>query len=811
MNYTTKTDLESIILNARAQSRVETLLRKTQVERYPISVERVHLITESWEKTRGQPTIVRLAEAFSHLVDKMTIFIEDGELIVGNGASKPMGLEIEPFMGPFSVEDLKTLEREGFIEVDEKELPEIEALSDYWKNDNLQHRIGQVLDNNRLWSFAQTGILLPPFRKKEEGIGGWAQAGIGMGVNRWIGVVDYEKVLNNGLESIIQEARIELDKIEFLNTDDTIKKAHFLKAVIISFQAVIRLANRFAELASAMAVCETDIVRQRELKEIAEICRRVPAFPARTFREALQSFWFIFLVVQESTASVGRFDQYMYPFYKKDIEEGKLTCAEALELLQLLRIKDMQLISTPLRSVKRQQYTGFAKWHNFIIGGVTSDGQDATNDMTYLLLEAARRTRTPHHTITLRVHEGTPEELIIKALEVVKTGIGMPAFLGDKSYIEWLLTRGVPLELAREYVVAGCIEVSLPARSRQPKCTFFVPPKVLEVFMNGGIDPRTCHNIGPFNVDLETFKTFDEFVNSFKQYLTHFIKLSAELINVDIACAIDYASPIDSGLMEGALIEGKNLMERRMIYENGGAISLCGMVNVVDSLAAIKKLVFEEKKTTLKRLKEALDANWEGYEDLRKLCLMAPKYGNDSEYVDSIAADMYGFYAQTVPHFKTVFGGQFIPAAISITSQWAGGSITGATPDGRYAGEVLADGGVSPMRGRDSNGPTAVIKSASKIDQVRFQSVLMNMKFHPSVFDKVEDLKKLASLIKIYFSLNGKHMQFNVVNKETLLEAQKQPEKYRDLVVRVAGFSAYFVQLSKQVQDEIIARTELNI
>jgi formate C-acetyltransferase len=248
-----------------------------------------------------------------------------------------------------------------------------------------------------------------------------------------------------------------------------------------------------------------------------------------------------------------------------------------------------------------------------------------------------------------------------------------------------------------------------------------------------------------------------------------------------------------------------------MPYENGAGMSLCGMVNVADSLAVIKKLVFEEKKLNLKQLKEALQANWEGYEAWHKMCLTAPKYGNDDDYVDTIVTDLYSFYAETLPTINTVYGEKFIPVAISITSQWAGGAITGATPDGRYAGEVLADGGASSMRGRDTNGPTATIRSASKIDQVRFQSVLMNMKFHPSALKSTEDLKKLAALIKTYFSLGGKHLQFNVVSRETLLDAQKDPDNYRDLVVRVAGFSTYFIQLSTQIQDEIIARTELSI
>jgi pyruvate-formate lyase len=686
-------DLDEIGLGERAQTRLEKLLKNIHVERYPLCTERIRLITQSWEQTKDEPMILRLAKAFAHLVENMTTFIDDGELIVGNGASRLMGLEIEPFMGPFSEEGLKSLEQEGFIEVDEADWPEIRKLASYWKERNLQYRIGQLLEDKRLWPFAQTGVLLPPFKKKEEGIGGWAQAGIGMGVNRWIGVVDFQKVLNHGLNHLIGEAEEELNLIRFTDTVDTVNKAHFLQAVIISLKAVIHLANRFADLATEMASKEGDQVRKAELLRIAQTCRWVPANPARSFYEAMQSFWFIFLVVQQGTASVGRFDQYMYPFYEKDIKEGKISEAEVLELLQLLRIKDMRLINTPLRGAKRQQYTGFAKWHNFTIGGVTPDGGDASNRFTYLILEAAKRTRTPHHTITLRVHDGTPKELMIEALEVVKTGVGMPAFIGDKSYTEWLLSRGVPLELARDYVMAGCVEVSLPGHSRQPKCTFFVPPKVLEIFMNNGLDPRTSLEVGPFKDNLENFENFDDFVSAFKEYLVHFINLAAELINVDIACAIDYASPIDSALMADAVKEGKSFMERRMLYENGGGMSLCGMINVVDSLAAIKKLVFEEKKITMAQLKEALKANWEGYDELRRLCLAAPKYGNDDDYVDSIAMDLYRFYAETVPMIKTVYGEKFIPVAISITSQWAGGTITGATPDGRYASEVLADGG----------------------------------------------------------------------------------------------------------------------
>jgi formate C-acetyltransferase len=719
-------------------------------------------------------------------------------------------MELDPLWGPISEDELKKMEEEGFVEISEEAWRDVRELSPYWKKQNLQYKIGQILRlDERLWSFARTGILLPPLKDKYEGIGGFAIGGISIGVNRWIGVIDFGSVLNAGLNELIRRAERELSTIRFLNSQKAIKKAEFLEAVMISLNAIIRLAHRYAKLAEELAAKEADPVRRGELERIAEACRWVPANPARNFHEAMQSFWLTYLVCNPSpTLGIGRFDQYMYPFYKRDKEAGRITDEEVLALLAELRIKDMELISTPIREVKRQQYAGLAKWHNMVIGGVTPDGRDATNELTYLVLEAIKYVRTPHHTVTLRVHDDTPDELMIKALEVVKLGLGMPAFIGDKSYIDFLVSQGVPLEVARDYCVAGCIEATIPARSRQSKCTFFVLPKVLEILLNNGVDPRTGLKLGPFEVNLDNIKGFDDFLGLFKKYLSYFIGLAAELINIDLAKTTELAPPVDSALLADALTSGENLMERQVLYENLGAISSCGMINVVDSLAAIKKLVFEEGRVTLSQLRDALAANWRGYEDLRKMFLSAPKYGNDDDYVDSIAADLYIFFADEVSKYRTINGGRWVPGGISISSMWAGGAITGATPDGRFAGEVLADGAASPMRGRDVNGPTAVIKSASKIPQQRFQSFLLNMKFHPSALKTTEDLRKLAILIKTYFKLGGKHVQFNVVSRETLIEAQKHPENYRDLIVRVAGYSAHFIELAKPVQDEIIKRTE---
>jgi pyruvate formate-lyase/glycerol dehydratase family glycyl radical enzyme len=790
--------------------RIQKLRERLHVERYPLSIEKIRLVTETFRQTEGEPQILRRAKALANVLDHITIFIEDGELIVGNTASKPMALEVDYDYGTWSQEEIDGLKEEGYA-ISQEDEAELRALNEYWDGKTLVGRSGQIFDDERLWPFLQSGVVLPPWKSKREGSGGgYAQGGMGLGPGFYLWGFDFAKVINGGLNKILEEAEEELRNTRFTSAD-SVKKAHFLKSVIIAHQAVIRFANRFADLAEEMAAKEKDPTRKKDLEKIAETCRWVPANPARTFYEALQSFWFMFLMITPcTTAAAGRFDQYMYPFYKKDIGEGKITHDEVLELLMCLRIKDMQWNRTSGK-INRQKNAGMAKWHNWTIAGVTSDGKDATNELSYLILEAAKGCPTPHHTITVRVHEGTPEALMLKALEVVRTGIGMPAFISDKSYIEYLLSQGVPLDLARDYIMSGCLDVNIVGQSRIVSYGMFIVPLVFHIFMHNGVDPNTGNQLGPRTGDLESFGSFDDLMRAFKEQLAYFMGLAAERNNVEMQVARElYPDPVRSSLMVDAIKEGKDLLDRTMPFENGAVLNPIGMINVADSLAAIKKLVFDEKKVTMKQLKAALAANWQGngYSEMRKMFLAAPKYGNDEDYVDSIAKELYQFWAETAVTFDTIYGGTHKPTAISISSQWPGGALTGATPDGRYAGECLADGTMSPMRGRDTRGPTAVIKSAISIDQVPYQATLLNMKFHPSALKSTEDLKKLSDLIRTYFSFGGKHVQFNIVNRETLLDAQKHPENHRDLVVRVAGYSAYFVQLGKVVQDEIIGRTE---
>jgi pyruvate formate-lyase/glycerol dehydratase family glycyl radical enzyme len=789
--------------------RVEKLRNRLHVGRYPICTEKARLVVESYRQTEGEPQIVRRAKATAHYLDHKTIFIEDDELIVGNVACKPMGMEAGS-MGPtWPEEDIQDL-RKGTLSISDEDVDLLRSLDSYWKNKGrtLDERQGQFYDDERLWPFIQSGILCPPWQNRTEGRGtGAAGVGWGLGLGLSLIVPDYAKVLNDGLVKLIDAAKYELKQLRF-GDGDAIKKADFLKSVLIALPAIIRTAERFAALAREKAAREADPIRKMELEKIAETCLYVPAYPARSFYEAMQSFWFIWLMVAGGATPGGRFDQFMLPFFRKDKKEGRINDSEVLELLELLRIKVMQLNFVGGGKTQREKWAGMARWNNWVIGGVTPDGEDATNELSYLILEAAKSCRTPHHTITLRVHEGTPEALMLKALEVVKTGIGMPAFIGDKSYIDYLVHQGVPLREARDYALAGCIDVNLPGKSRINAFGMFIVPRVLEIALNNGFDPRTGKQLGPKTGEFESFETFDEFKKAFKSQLTYFMGLTVEEHNILLEAQRElFPDVVHSVLMADALKVGRDALDRVLPFENASALNPVGMINAADSLAAIQKLVYEEKKVTATELKAALAANWEGngFSEMRKLFRAAPKFGNGNPYVDSVAADLYKFWADTASTFPSVWGGNVKPTSISITAHAPGGALTGATPDGRCAGETLADGSMSPAQSRDTHGPTGVIRSALAIDQIQYQGTLLNMKFHPSALQKAEDLKKLSHLIRTYLNGGGKHIQFNVIDKQTLVDAQKHPG---DLVIRVAGYSAYFVDLTKPVQDEIIQRTE---
>jgi formate C-acetyltransferase len=621
-------------------------------------------------------------------------------------------------------------------------------------------------------------------------------------------VPDFGKVVHEGLGKVVSDAEEELKNLRYVDAD-SVYKADFLKATLTAFPAIIRLAKRFSDLALKMAGEETDEKRKKELEVIAETCNRVPEHPARTFREGIQSFFFYWIMTASGTTPGGRFDQYMYPLYKEDIEKGRLNDEEALELFECLRLKIMQLNFVGGGKGQREKWAGMARWHNFIIGGCDKNGRDATNPLSYLLLEAARDCQTPHPTLTVRVSQNTPKEFMLKALEVVKTGIGMPSFISEDSYLKFLVGEGVPIEEAREFAIAGCLDVQLPGKSRNNAFGMFIVPMVLELALNNGMDPKTGELLGVETGNFEDFKTYDEFLDAFKIQLRHIMGEISEEHNILLIAQRDaFPDVVHSALLDNGIKLGKDGLNRQMLFENGSAINMVGMCNTVDSLAAIKKLVFDEKLVAAHELKAALAANWEGYEKIHKLCLESPKFGNNDPYVDMIATDIWDSYSEIARTFTSVFGKPVLPTAISITAHVPGGAITGATPDGRYAGETFADGSISPAQGKDVNGPLAVLQSAMKINQDKFMATLLNMKFHPSALKNESDLEKLGSMIRTYLTNGGKHIQFNIVSRETLIAAKADKQKYRDLIVRVAGYSAYFVSLTPKVQDEIIARSE---
>ncbi len=788
--------------------RIERLLDTLKVEKYPLCIEKFKIATQTLSATEGQPSVLRRAAIIKNILEKITIFIEDDELFAGAGASKPFGLEIDYEYGTWTPDEIESLKNENYI-INPADEDEIQKINEKFSSETLISAMGaEFMKSEQLWPFMKSGVMLPPWKGAEGSGGGYAQSGLGLGPGFFLIGVDYEKMLNEGSLSLIAECEEALKIQEASETPDQ-EAVDFLNSVIIVHKALIRLAQRYSELAAEMAMEENDPERKLELMRISKACSKVPAKPAETFFEAIQCFWFTFLMINPATtAAAGRFDQYMYPFYKNDIEKGITTDEEVIELLELLRIKDIKLNRVSGQQ-NRKKNAGMAKWHNFIIGGVDKDGNDASNKLTYLLLDAAMETKIPHHTLTLRVHDKTPDELMVKALEVVKAGIGMPAFIGDKSYINFFHQyHGLPIEDARNYIVCGCLDGAIPGKSRTATFGFIVVALAFDIFMHNGFNKGTNETVGIKTGDVTQMSDFEAFKNAFYKQMDYFIELGVEKCNIELRAEQNlFPDPFRSSLMFDAVKEGKDILRRSIPFEN--SLSLCpvGGINVADSLAAVKKLVYEDKKYSMDELVKALDSDWVGFEEMQKDFLAVPKYGNGVDYVDELAAEVYEKFEKKLVSLRSFFGGKGIATAISITAHQPGGALTGATPDGRKRGEILADGSMSPNHGMDKNGPTGVLKSAMKINQDTYQATLLNMKFHPSALKSRADLLKLGSLIKTYFSQGGKHIQFNIVNKDDLIEAQAAPDEHQDLVVRVAGYSAYFTALGNDMQNEIIERT----
>ncbi len=830
--------------------RVEKLKRMILDATPYVESERAVLVTESFKETEGLPVILRRAKAVEKIFNQLPITIRDDELIVGAITKNPRSTEICPEFSYDWVE--KEFETMGSRIADPFQIPketaaELHEAFQYWEG-----KTTSALADSYMSQEAKDAIASGVFT-----VGNYFYGGVGHVC------VDYGKVMQIGFRGIITEVVEAMEHID--RTDpEYVRKEQFYKAVIISYNAAIRFAHRYAEKARELAATEQNPTRKAELLQIAKNCERVPEYGATNFYEACQSFWFVQMMLQiESSGhsiSPGRFDQYMYPFYKADKD---ITPEFAQELIDCIWIK-LNDVNKTRDEVSAQAFAGYAVFQNLGVGGQNEEGLDATNEISYMAMEACAHVRLPAPSFSIRVWQGTPDEFLYRACELARLGMGVPAMYNDEVIIPALVNRGVTLRDARNYCIIGCVEPQCPHKTEGwHDAAFFNVAKVLEITLNNG--KVGDKQLGPVTGEMTSWKSMDDFYTAFKKQMAYFVHYLAEADNcVDIAHRERAPLPFLSALVEDCIGRGKSLQEGGAIYNFTGPQAF-GVADTGDSVYAIQKHVFEEKNVTLEQLKEALDANFgypvsaspaapagdasqetelkaaaavkkilgnassinladiqkkisamdfsgsagdpAKYDHLRRLLDSTPSFGNDDDEVDMVARKCAQIYCFEVEKYRNPRGGQFQAGVYPVSANVLFGKDVAALPDGRLAKHPLADG-VSPRSGKDSKGPTAASNSVAKLDHfVASNGTLYNQKFLPSAVAGDNGLKNFASVVRSYFDHKGMHVQFNVIDKETLLAAQQHPEDYKDLVVRVAGYSAQFVVLAKEVQDDIINRT----
>jgi formate C-acetyltransferase len=620
-------------------------------------------------------------------------------------------------------------------------------------------------------------------------------------------------IYGKGLLDLKSEIEASLSRLDFLNDPEAYLKQEELRAMRAAADAVMRFAERHAEKAEEMAASETDPERRAELWKIAEVCRHVPAHAPRDFREALQAYWFIHLgVISElntwDSFSPGRLDQHLYPFYERGLADGTLTRDKAKELIECLWVKFNNQPAPPKVGVTAAEsgtYTDFANINN---GGLRADGADGVNELTYLILEVIDEMRLLQPSSNLQLSKKSPERFLKRGIEIIRKGWGQPSIFNADLVVEELLRQGKSIEDARSGGTSGCVETGTFGKEAYILTGYFNLTKVLEITLNNGLDPRTGKRIGLETGDPRDFSSYDELFAAYRKQLHHFIEIKVRGNNIIERIYARYMpAPFLSLLIEDCIAKGKDYNDGGPRY-NTTYIMAVGPGSCTDSLAAIRYHVFDGKDVAMAELLEALSADFQGHEKTMQVLLnKTPKYGNDDEYADSILADLFDAFYAEVNGRKNTKGGSYRVNYLSTTCHVYFGSVTGATPDGRKAFEPLSDG-ISPVQGADRRGPTAVLKSAARMDHARTGGTLLNQKFTPQLLEGEEGIDRLAHLVRSYFKLDGHHIQFNVVTAETLRAAQQNPEKYRDLIVRVAGYSDYFCDLTTALQNEIIARTE---
>lgn len=775
-------------------------LRKQSLETEPhIYMERADLETDAYMMYEGSVSVPELrALAFKHFMANKTLCINDGELIVGEKGDGPQAAPSFPELCCHTVEDMEIMNARDLIyfRVTEDDLKlQEEKIIPFWEKRSVRHKI--LANMSQEWKDAYAAGIFTEFME---------QRGPGH-------TVGSEKIYKKGFLDYKNDIIKERNNLDFLNDKEALDKKAQLNAMEICCDAIIILGERYAQYARELAEKETDETRKAELLQIAANCDVVPAHAPQTFWQAIQMYWFVHLGVTTElnpwdAYSPGRFDQHLNPFYQKDTEEGILDDEKALELLECLWVKFNNQPAPPKVGVTLKESGTYTDFANLNTGGITPDGENGVNEVSYLILDCMDEMKLLQPSSNVQISKKTPTKFLKRACEISRKGWGQPAFYNTEAIIQELLNAGKTIEDARRGGTSGCVETGAFGNEAYILTGYFNLPKILELTLYNGYDIVSKKQIGLPLGYAKDFKSYEELYDAYKKQIEYLVDLKIEGSNIIEKIYAEYMpAPFLSIITNDCISKGKD-------YNAGGAryntnyLQGVGIGTITDSLAAIKYNVFDEKKFTMEELIEAMEHNFEGYERIGNLVRnKTPKYGNDDDYADGIMKDVFNFYQKTVTGRPNMKGGTYRVNMLPTTCHVYFGEVMNASPNGRLAQKPVSEG-ISPEKGADVNGPTAVIKSCAKMDHLKTGGTLLNQKFTPSVVAGEEGLTHMADLVRAYFNMDGHHIQFNVIDKETLIEAQKHPDEYKDLIVRVAGYSDHFRNLSKALQDEIIERTE---
>lgn len=775
-------------------------LRKQSLETEPhIYMERAKLETEAYMMYEGSVSVPELrALAFKHFMERKALCINDGELIVGEKGDGPQAAPSFPELCCHTVEDMKVMDARDLIyfRVSEEDLKvQEETIIPFWEKRSIRHKILENMSEE--WKDAYAAGIFTEFME---------QRGPGH-------TVGSEKIYKKGFQDYKNDIIEARNRLDFLNDKEAFDKKAQLNAMEICCDAIMILGERYAAYARELAEKETDEIRKQELLQIAANCDVVPAHAPKTFWQAIQMYWFVHLGVTTElnpwdAYSPGRLDQHLNPFYQKDTEDGILDDEKALELLECLWVKFNNQPAPPKVGITLKESGTYTDFANLNTGGITPDGENGVNEVSYLILDCMDEMKLLQPSSNVQISKKTPTKFLKRACEISRKGWGQPAFYNTEAIIQELLNAGKSIEDARRGGTSGCVETGAFGNEAYILTGYFNLPKILELTLYNGYDIVSKKQIGLPIGYAKDFKSYDELYEAYKKQVEHLIDIKIEGSNIIEKIYAEYMpAPFLSIITNDCISRGKD-------YNAGGAryntnyIQGVGIGTITDSLAAIKYNVFDEKKFTMEELIEALEHNFEGYDMIANLVRnKTPKYGNDDDYADNIMKDVFNFYQKTVTGRPNMKGGTYRVNMLPTTCHVYFGEVMNASPNGRLAQKPVSEG-ISPEKGADVNGPTAVIKSCSKMDHLRTGGTLLNQKFTPSVVKGEEGLDNMANLVRAYFNMDGHHIQFNVIDRETLIRAQQNPDEYKDLIVRVAGYSDHFRNLSKALQDEIIERTE---